>query len=63
MDTNTNEKRFLRIPYDWTRRPTLGRFKQRLWNPDDHRIFTPRVYGWGWTINFYEVGRRLGLKH
>jgi hypothetical protein len=61
MDTKTSEKRFLGIPYDW-RRPTLERFKKRLWNPDDHRIFTPRVYGWGWTINFYEVGRRLGLK-
>jgi hypothetical protein len=59
---NTNEKRFLGIPYDWSR-PTFERFKQRCWNPDDHRIFTPRVFGWGWTINFYEVGQRLGLKH
>jgi hypothetical protein len=56
------QKTFLGMPYDW-RPPTWERFKQRVWNPDDHRIFTPRVYGVGWTINIYEVARRLGLKH
>lgn len=59
---NPNQKFFLGIPYDW-RFPTWSRFKQRVWNADDRRIFTPKVYGWGWTINGYEVARRLGLKH
>ena len=22
------------------------------WNPDDKRIFVPKRYGFGWTINF-----------
>ena len=24
--------------------------------------FCPKVFGWGWSINFYQVARRLGLK-
>ena len=29
---------------------------------NDHRIFTPKSYGWGYDINFREVGRRLRLR-
>ncbi len=43
---------FLGAPYDW-RRPTSERAKSRLWNPDDPRLFPPKSFGWGWTINFY----------
>jgi len=52
--------RFLGIPYDW-RMPNLGRFKERMWNPEDHRVFVPKAFGWGWSINFYEWLRRLKL--
>jgi len=52
--------RFLGIPYDW-RAPTVSVIKERMWNPNDHRIFTPHVFGWGWSINLYEVLRRLHL--
>lgn len=50
---------FLGIPYD-LRPPTLNRLRERLWNPDDRRILTPHSFGWGYSINFYEVLRRLG---
>jgi uncharacterized membrane protein len=43
--------KFLGIPYDW-RRPTLDRARSRWWNPDDPRLFTPKVIGWGYEINF-----------
>jgi hypothetical protein len=43
--------RFLGIPYDF-RFPTLARVRERMWNREDPRIFTPRVYGAGWTVNF-----------
>jgi Family of unknown function (DUF5808) len=46
------------VPYDF-RIPTLERVKQRWWNPDDKRIFTPHVFGVGWSINLCEVRRRL----
>ena len=49
--------KFLGIPYDW-RRPTVARFKQRWWNPDDSRLFTPKVYGWGFDVNFARIFKR-----
>lgn len=52
--------KFLGVPYDW-RRPSWERFKQRVWNPNDRRIITPRYFGWGWDINFYELAARLHL--
>ncbi len=52
--------KFLHIPYDW-RRPTIQRIKRRLWNHDDPRILVPKAFGWGWTVNFYALFRRLHL--
>lgn len=40
------------LPYDW-RRPTARRIRSRVWNPDDRRLFPPKAFGWGYTINFY----------
>jgi len=40
----------LGVPYDF-RMPTPGRIKERMWNPDDPRVITPRVFGAGWTVN------------
>ena len=51
---------FLGIPYDW-RLPTPAVLRERLWNPHDRRVFTPKVFGWGWSINFYELFCRLHL--
>jgi hypothetical protein len=44
--------RFAGLPFDW-RRPTGARLATRAWNPDDHRLFTPKTYGWGYGVNFY----------
>jgi len=52
--------KFLGIPYDF-RKPTWTVVKERMWNRDDKRIFTPKVFGWGWTINFFQVFRKLRL--
>ncbi len=52
--------RFLGIPYDW-RRPTLERTQQRWWNRNERRVFTPKVFGWGYDVNLAEVARRLRL--
>ena len=48
---------FWGMPYDW-RKPTKARFRSRLWNPDDPRIMTPRVFGWGYDVNFYNLLHR-----
>ena len=52
--------RLLGVPYD-LRPPTLARLHDRLWNPADPRLLTPHVFGWGYSVNLYELGRRLGL--
>ena len=38
------------IPYDF-RPPTFDRIRDALWNPDDERLFTPRPFGVGWSVN------------
>ncbi len=48
------------VPYDF-RFPTKERIRQRLWNPDDERIFTEHVFGVGWAINFYALLDRLDM--
>lgn len=54
----TKTGKFMGVPYDW-RRPTIARFKQRWWNPSDRRLFTPKMFGWGFDVNF---ARLLGRK-
>jgi len=51
---------FWGVPYDW-RAPTWTVIRERMWNPKDPRIFTPHVFGWGYSINLYQLFRRLGL--
>lgn len=48
------------VPYDF-RIPTLSRVLARWWNPDDERIFTPDVFGVGWSINLYQLRRQVLL--
>jgi hypothetical protein len=50
----------LGIPYCF-QAPTPARVKQTVWNPDSDRLLAPHVYGWGYSLNLYAVGRRLGL--
>ena len=42
------------IPYNF-RFPTLERLKEAYWNPYEHRVFTPEVFGIGWAVNFYAL--------
>ena len=52
--------RFFGIPYDW-RRPSVERLTRTWWNREDSRVLVPKVFGWGWSINLYELLRRLKL--
>ncbi|HCG00847.1 MAG TPA: hypothetical protein DEV93_09935 [Chloroflexi bacterium] len=52
---------FLNVPYD-LRWPTPSVIKERMWNSKDPRVFTPRVFGWGWSINLYQLLRRFRLR-
>lgn len=46
------------VPYDF-RVPTLRRIRNAYWSPGDPRIFTDRVVGIGWAINFAQLIPRL----
>lgn len=46
--------KFWGVPYDW-RKPTWARYKSRLWNPAEPRLWLPRAYGWGYDLNFYRL--------
>lgn len=43
--------RFLGIPYNWNR-PTWQHLHSRIWNPEESRLFVPKAFGLGYTINF-----------
>ena len=44
------------VPYDF-RIPTLEQVKDAYWNPDSDKLFTDRVLGVGWAINFAQIWR------
>lgn len=46
------------IPYDF-RIPTLDRVKAAYWDPSSDRIFTDKVVGVGWAVNFPVLIRKL----
>jgi len=48
------------IPYEF-RPPTVERLRERLWNPEDPRIFTEHIFGVGWAINFYTLLQKLQM--
>ncbi len=47
-------KEFLGMPYDF-RPPTAERTRSRMWTGEDPRLFPPKSFGWGYTINFYWI--------
>ena len=48
------------IPYDF-RLPTVERVKEACWNPYEPRLFTERVCGVGWAVNFYTLLENLRI--
>lgn len=52
--------RLLGMPYDF-RGASVDRIGSRLWNSADPRIFMPRLFGLGWTVNFGALAVKLHL--
>jgi hypothetical protein len=52
--------RVLGMPYEF-RPPTGESIMARLWNPSDPRVWMPRTFGVGWTINFGALAVKLGI--
>ena len=58
--TKQSHGRYYNVPFEF-RIPTIERAKKRVWNPRDRRLFTPNIFGVGWTLNFHEAARRLNI--
>lgn len=54
---NKASKEFFGMPMNWDHKSIF----KNLWNKEDDRLFPPKSFGIGWTINFYAVGKKLGL--
>lgn len=52
--------RLLGMPYD-LKAPTPANLQSRMWNPADPRVFTPRLIGLGWSINFAALAVKAGF--
>lgn len=48
---------FLGMPMKWDHKNIF----RTMWNQDDDRIFPPKSFGIGWTINVHAALRRCGL--
>jgi hypothetical protein len=59
-EVSAPQGRILGMPYDF-RGASVDRIGDRIWNPADPRIFTPRLFGVGWTINFGALAVKIGL--
>jgi hypothetical protein len=46
------------VPYDF-RPPTWQKIRAAYWNPDSEQLFSDRVFGVGWAINFYQAKELL----
>ncbi|ROS74463.1 DUF5808 domain-containing protein [Cellulomonas sp. PhB143] len=42
------------VPYEF-RPPTLGRLRERVWDPQGTHLLSPHVWGVGWTVNLGRV--------
>jgi len=58
-DQTLPQGKILGMPYD-LRGANTERIMRRLWNPADPRVFMPRMFGVGWTINFGALAVKLG---
>ena len=50
---------FLGMPMSWDFDP--AKMVRNYWNPDDERVFPPKVFGIGWDVNFHAVYRLAGV--
>lgn len=56
---NVNVNKFLGMPMQWKPKEIF----KTVWNKEDERLFPPKAFGIGWTVNFYAALKKLGLIH
>ena len=53
------QQTFLGMPMNWEW--DMPRMLRNYWNPEDERIFPPKVFGIGWDLNGHALLRRLAV--
>ncbi len=56
-DQNKDIKKWMGMPMRWD---PQNMFKN-LWNPHDDRIFPPKYFGMGWSLNFHALLKKNGI--
>lgn len=59
MNNQQEQQSFLGIPMNWDW--NVQKMLRNYWNPEDERIFPPKVFGIGWDVNGHALLRRLGV--
>ena len=59
VGTRQSHGRFMGVPFDW-RVPDFATVRKRVWNASDDRLFSPTIFGIGWTLNVHQALVRLG---
>jgi len=53
------QETFFGVPMSWEW--NVQKMMRNLWNPEDERIFPPKVFGIGWDVNGHALLRRIGV--
>jgi len=53
------QETFFGVPMSWEW--DVQKMMRNLWNPEDERIFPPKVFGIGWDVNGHALLRRIGV--
>jgi hypothetical protein len=53
------QQNFFGVPMNWEW--NVPKILRNYWNPDDERVFPPKVWGIGWDVNGHALLRRVGL--
>ncbi|MGW0786213.1 DUF5808 domain-containing protein [Streptomyces sp. NPDC002913] len=60
LPEGSGSRRVFGIPVE-TRGPVSAEVRSRVWDPTNPRLFVPRLFGIGWTVNLGAVAVRAGL--
>ena len=59
MNDQQQQQSFFGIPVNWEW--NVPKMLRNYWNPEDDRVFPPKVFGIGWDVNGHALLRMFGV--
>ncbi len=59
MNDQQQPQSFFGIPMNWEW--NVPKMLRNYWNPEDDRVFPPKVFGIGWDLNGHALLRQFGV--